>query len=244
MSRQSRRRGFTTLELVVVILFLIVVVAALFLPATRGRPATRRSTCQNYLKQIGLALHNYHDEYGSFPPAYTVDAEGKPLHSWRTLLLPFVEEPQLYQTIDLTKPWDDPANAEAFAATPPIYSCPSTSLPPSQTVYQGIVSEQGFFRPDGGRSAKRILDDQKVAVVEVDEAHAVHWMSPYDSGEAAFLGLTKESALHHKGGVHVLWIDGSVNFVLAETPAHERRAMLTVVEQASEAASEKPAGSP
>ena len=58
---------------------------ALFLPAVRNtRPTTQRIQCANNLKQISLAMHNYLDVNESFPPAYTVDAEGRPLHSWRT----------------------------------------------------------------------------------------------------------------------------------------------------------------
>ncbi|HSG73025.1 MAG TPA: DUF1559 domain-containing protein, partial [Planctomycetaceae bacterium] len=109
---EKKSRGFTLLEVIVVFL-VIVVLIALLMPVTRNAgPAARRWACKNNLKQIGLALHNYHDSFGTFPPAYTVDADGKPLHSWRTLILPFVEQQSLYDSIDLTKPWDDPANAE------------------------------------------------------------------------------------------------------------------------------------
>ena len=70
--------------------------------------------CANNLKQIALALRNYESVYHALPPAYTVDAEGKPLHSWRTLILPYLEQQALYDKIDLSKPWDDPANKEAY----------------------------------------------------------------------------------------------------------------------------------
>src|SRR5687767_15769954 len=92
---------------------ILLLLAALLLPFSRGgapREAARRMQCGNHLKQIAIALHNYHDVYHCLPPAYTVDAAGKPLHSWRTLILPFSEQKALYDQIDLTKPWDDPAN--------------------------------------------------------------------------------------------------------------------------------------
>src|SRR4051794_6845264 len=73
--------------------------AALLLPNYRGgapRHAARRMQCSNHLKQIGLALQNYHDDYGTLPPAYIADSTGKPIHSWRVLLLPYIEQKLLY----------------------------------------------------------------------------------------------------------------------------------------------------
>ena len=108
------RQGFTLVELLVVI-GIIVVLIALLLPAVRfSTAAGRRSDCSNKLKQIALALRAYEARFHALPPAYTVDADGKPLHSWRTLILPFLERIDVYRRIDLSKPWNDPANAEAF----------------------------------------------------------------------------------------------------------------------------------
>lgn len=69
-----------------------------------GRDAARRVMCKDNLHQIGIALHNYHEQHGSFPPAYTTDQNGKPLHSWRVLLLPYLDRPNLYQQIRLDEP--------------------------------------------------------------------------------------------------------------------------------------------
>ena len=64
---------------------------------------------------------NYEQAYNALPPAYTVDANGRPLHSWRTLILPYLEQESLYQTIDLSKPWNDPANARAVETAFPSF---------------------------------------------------------------------------------------------------------------------------
>jgi hypothetical protein len=93
---------------------------ALLGPLNRGsgRGAAQRIQCVNNLKQIGLALHNYEQDHGTLPPAFTVDAKGRPLHSWRTLILPYMEYGRLYERIDLSRPWDDPANAQALNDRP------------------------------------------------------------------------------------------------------------------------------
>src|SRR5438552_2302923 len=82
-------RGFTLIELLVV-LAIIALLLALLLPATRSAgPAARRAQCVNNLKQIALALYEYEQVHKSLPPAYTVDPKGRPLHSWRSLILPY-----------------------------------------------------------------------------------------------------------------------------------------------------------
>jgi prepilin-type processing-associated H-X9-DG protein len=86
-----------------------------WLTSDPGREAARRSQSVNNLKQIGLALHNYHSVYRSFPPGGTFDDRGQPQHSWMTLLLPYLEEQEaLYKRVDLSVPWDHPRNADAF----------------------------------------------------------------------------------------------------------------------------------
>src|SRR5206468_2619679 len=104
--QQNQRRllkAFTLLAVLGVLALLI----CLMLPAVRtARPAAYRNQCHNNLKQIALALRNYEELYHALPPAYTTDSNGNALHSWRTLILPFLGERQLYESIDLAKPWD------------------------------------------------------------------------------------------------------------------------------------------
>src|SRR5437867_4482802 len=97
---------------VLAVLGILGLLVALLLPATRsgGREAARRMQCSNYHKQIGLALQNYHDDYHSFPPAYIADADGKPMHSWRVMILPYMERKGLYDKYDLNEPWNGPNN--------------------------------------------------------------------------------------------------------------------------------------
>ena len=73
-----------------------------------ARQSAIRSQCVNNEKQIGLAIHNYIASHGSFPPAYTQDNAGKPLLSWRVLILPYIEQDALFKEFHLDEAWDSP----------------------------------------------------------------------------------------------------------------------------------------
>lgn len=108
--RTRVQRAFTLVELLVVIA-IIGVLVALLLPAVQSaREAARRMSCTNNLKQLGLALHNYHDNHLTFPPLmiYRTPDPGAPYHhTWITKILPYMEQMNLYLSMDVTKPaWD------------------------------------------------------------------------------------------------------------------------------------------
>lgn len=179
-----------------------------------------------------LALNNYavaHD--GVLPPAYTVDPDGRRLHSWRTLILPYLDLDDLYQTIDLSKPWNDPANAQAFETTLAIFRCPSAyDRPSNRTVYRVSVGPHAFLRPTDPRPIATITDGQAstLAVVEVSPDEAVPWMSPEDTDEAMIEGLGSGSKLQHPGGLNVGFADGSIRFLKAPITQKLRRALISV----------------
>lgn len=226
----SQRTGLTPIEFLVVFV-IIAILIALLLPATRSSPrAGRRMQCKNNLKQIGLAMHNYHDTYGTFPPAYTVDENGNRLHSWRTLLLPYIDQAPLYNTIDLTVPWNDPANAQAFAGSLPAYQCPLATIESGQTTYMAIVGDEHAFSKTNGRAISEIKDgtSNTVMVIEVAAADTVHWMSPHDVDGEYFAGLNKDSELSHTGGLQVLFADGSVRYIAIEGTSEQRTALSTI----------------
>lgn len=84
----------------------------------------RRCQCANNVKQILIALHNCHDDHGSFPPAYVADESGRPIHSWRVLILPYMDRQDLYDQYDFHEPWNSPGNRELLATTGNPYHCP------------------------------------------------------------------------------------------------------------------------
>ena len=218
--------GFLTVLAGIAIVGILI---AMFMPAPRtAREAARRNNCAANLKQIALALHTDHDSYGSFPPVYTVDADGKPLHSWRTLLLPFLEEAELYQSIDFSKPWDDPANREARENAGHVFMCPSSSEGPPMTTYLAVVDPNGVFREVGTTEFAHITDGSSntLFLIEIDLEQDIHWMSPVDTD----LKTIEQQGLNsqHPGIALGAFADGSVHTLQSEMDFAWLRAMVTV----------------
>ena len=188
------------------------ILVGLLLPAVQAaREAARRMQCSNNIKQIALALHNYESNYKQLPPAYTVDSEGNRLHSWRTLLLPFLGQQTLYSQIDLSKPWDDPANAFLLNTDNPMFRCPSSNIPPGMTLYQVIDDPTSPFHGSTSQKFGNITDglSNTLFMFESDETSAVHWASPKDQSLSSYLSPSKGP---HTAGRNVAMLDGSVRF--------------------------------
>ncbi|HUY36113.1 MAG TPA: DUF1559 domain-containing protein [Pirellulales bacterium] len=138
---RTEHRAFTLIELLVVIA-IIGLLVGLLLPAVQAaRESGRRAQCTNNLKQIGIALHDYHDVLRQFPPAYVVSPSGNvpmgppdpgtgdtgPGYGFLMLSLAYQEQRALYETFNKDLPCWSPANAVAAATTVPIYICPSAT---------------------------------------------------------------------------------------------------------------------
>lgn len=227
-----KKRSRVTFLRVLLGLTIVAVLVALLFPATRrgGREAARRTQCRNNLKNIAMALHNYESIYHALPPAYTVDAAGKPMHSWRTLILPYLDEQALYNRIDLLRPWDDPANAEAFKTIPSVFRCPSVVLPPGFTGYLGVVGSNACFDPVNPRAFSELTDGttETLMVFEVAPGQAVHWMAPQDTTEEMVLDFGSDGKHPHTGGTQVAFADGSTRFLSVNMSPEILRALISI----------------
>ncbi len=197
---------------------------ALLLPAVQAaREAARRSQCSNNLKQIGLAMHKYHDAYGSFPPAFIPDEDGRPMHSWRVLILPYLEQGYLYEQYNFDEPWDSPANLALTVPMPNVFQCPS-SLDPSdlgETSYAVIQGPGALFDGPDAFKLRDVTDGTSNTIMVVEVAGAgIQWTEPRDIELRHFAlpinGTSGGIQSEHPGGVNVVIADGSVRF-LAET---------------------------
>ena len=157
MSRISAARssGFTLVELLVVIA-IIGILMALLLPAVQAaREAARRISCQNNLKQLGLALQSYHDALKTFPPA-SVNAPRR--HNWVPLLLPYVEQGNLFDEYRFDVNWDDPANQPAVNAHLNVLRCASApgGRKRIDTVRPAVTMATSDYAPPTGVAAIQI----------------------------------------------------------------------------------------
>ena len=136
------RRGFTLIELLVVIAIIGVLIALLLPAVQKSREAARRISCTNNLKQMGIALHNYHDRHGVLPIGYTYQlGYGWGGFGWASMILPDVEQPALFAAINFDLPAWSPTLANSTACRTPVafYLCPS-----DETSVGGLLDREGL----------------------------------------------------------------------------------------------------
>jgi hypothetical protein len=150
-------QGFAVGGIILGVVGLVFLLPALLLvPAVQKvREAATRIKSQNNLKQIAIGMEAFHDSYNEFPPAVVYDRDGKPLYSWRVLLLPYVEENQLYSEFHLDEPWDSPHNKALLPRMPRVYARPgSPPQEPYATYYQVFDGPGAIFDSDKSKGLR------------------------------------------------------------------------------------------
>ena len=144
----------------------------------------------NGMKQIILAFHKYNDANKVFPPAYTVDANGKPLHSWRVLILPYVGQGELYNQIRLNEPWDSEYNKQFHNRDIACYHSGGTDSPKGFTDFSLVVGPDTITDGPMARKMFDISDGLSNTILLVERTKSVCWMDPTEvTQEAALLGF-------------------------------------------------------
>jgi prepilin-type N-terminal cleavage/methylation domain-containing protein/prepilin-type processing-associated H-X9-DG protein len=145
----QKRKAFTLIELLVVIAIIAILIGLLLPAVQKVREAAARTKCTNNLKQIGLALHNYHDSMGLFPPGYidgntnpnsTPDNDVGPGWGWASFLLPYLDQGNLFKQINFSQPVGTGINAQVSVQPLTIFQCPSDPYQQSFGVYDSTFT--------------------------------------------------------------------------------------------------------
>lgn len=231
--RISVRRA---LGLVVGIACVLAVTVWLGRAVAAAREAARRSQCVCNFCQITLALHNYESTYGTLPPAHVDGADGRPMHSWRVLVLPFMEQQALYNAYNFSEPWDGPGNRKLLNSMPPIFACPSRhpGVPTNLTSYVAVTGPGTAF-PDGHTVALQDIKDgtaSTIFAVEVENVD-IFWTEPRDLDVRTMsfrVNDPKRAGISspHPGGANVALADGGKRFMQEGITPGELRALFTI----------------
>jgi hypothetical protein len=204
------------------------------------RESAIRSVCSNNEKQIILAIHNYNASHkDAFPPAYSTSPDGKPLLSWRVLILPYLDQQgSLYKEFHLDEPWDSPHNRALIARMPEVYRCPMESTEAARAGKTRYVAPRGtgtFFRGAQPINVKEITDGTSYTIAFIDggDDRAVPWTKPddWDVSPAAtdpFRGIFEAHRSRRRHGTTAAMADGAVRFLTDKIKPATLRALLTV----------------
>src|SRR5262249_16951248 len=156
------------------------VAIAMLIPAAHSsRRAAQRAQSVNNLKQVVLAMHNFHDTQGHFP-ADVRSPDGKPLLSWRVRLLPFLEQQALFNEFKLDESWDSPHNKPLLERMPAAFAVPTTLAEPGMTFYRGFSGKRALFDQSAPKGIKisEITDGTSNTIAVVEAKEAVPWTKP------------------------------------------------------------------
>ena len=203
-----------------------------------ARLAARASTAKGPFKRIELAFHAYHDRYGCFPPAYVADEAGRPMHSWRVLLMPFLSSPQISQRYRFDEPWDSPNNrklVDDFACRE--FHFEAESPDPRFTNIVVVVGEGTVFPGTRSVSKGEISDglENTILFTEITDSDIL-WSEPRDlrlEGLEVQKRRTNPNSISSAGWrqprANRIGADGDRQFTIPfDIPARSLRALLTI----------------
>lgn len=216
---------------------IVVFFGSIFVPGILMAPAAARfATCNRRLGAIGLALNCYHNVHGAFPPAYVAAEDGRPMHSWRVLILPYLDRKDLYERYDFGEPWDGPNNRFLAAEMPEAYRCPfAPHQKTAVTSYVAVVGEECAWHGGQSVSHDEFANGMSNAILLVEVAESgIHWMEPRDmTYSQAILGIDTGakvgiSSHHRKWGPHCLIPPIQVLELSKDLPRKTLKELLTV----------------
>ena len=204
------------------------------MPATAVATApVMANQCSTNLQAIGAALEAYRQDKGTYPPAYIADADGKPMHSWRVLLLPYLGQQTLFNLYRMDEPWDGPNNMALHNQLVAVYRCPMIGGNLQNTNYVMVVGKGMLSDGAGTTKADDIKDGlaNTIAVVETPDI-GITWCEPRDL-EADKIDLASAGSLNEfrgngQGRFLAVMCDGAVVSLSSGTPGNELKPLLTI----------------
>lgn len=221
-----------------------IVVWSLLQPAFRAaQQAAQCAECETNLLEIGRALEAYYSENGEYPKAVVYDDKGKPMHSWRVLILPHLgpEARQLFDQYKMDESWDSKNNSMLIRMMPDVYLCPSDAKAiQGETSYLAVVGDETLLNND--KPVKRtgdydgpVLRDNPAETMVILESggSGVNWMEPKDIPIAALrAGLNSSNPAspgsEHDQGVNILMADQSIVRLEESVSSDDLRGMATI----------------
>lgn len=195
--------------------------SAVMPPPSSVIEAARRRTCVDRMQRVTLAMLRYAQDHGTLPPTYTVDEKGKPLHSWRVALLPYLGQQELYDRIRIEEPWDSEFNLQFHEQAVPFYQCPSAELGAGQTTYSVVVGADVPFEASTGKRLADFGPESAHMILLVEQVKPGCWMDPQHdvSQMAAGMGINGPNSgrtvvgSQHPGGMNVGYRNGAVVYM-------------------------------
>ena len=219
------RKPKTPVELLFWLVSLGVILALLVPDSSESWAAIDAEVCSTRLERLADAFEAYYEDHCHFPPATVNDSDGKPMHSWRALLLPYVGQEQIHDWYDFSQPWDATKNRSLAPYIPSHYTCRSPALSKfTSTYYFAVVGPNTAWSGTNVITKEDIQDGaaNTILIVEIKRDTGIHWMQPADLSIDDVMDLdspisrTAGFHRHHRlqgGGRHVLMADGTVRFL-------------------------------
>lgn len=197
-------------------------------PGAMGGPGFGPRPERDNLRNIALAMHNFHDAYGRFPNAASRSDSGEKLLSWRVHLLPFLGYEDLYDQFALDEPWDSPANRPLADQMPDIYVSKDADVEPNKSLYQVPVGPGTAFEESKGHSMLDFTDGTSTTllIVEVSPDRAVYWSQP-DDFEVNADNPTDGLGGVQPDGFRAAFADGSNKVISSSTEVDVVKGMMT-----------------
>ena len=209
------------------------VLGGMMVPAIQKvRDAADRMTSQNNLKQIGIALHSYHDVMGTLPPAVVRDKNGKALYSWRVLILPYLEQDVIYKNWKKDEPWDSPHNKPLSDVVLKVYTLPgnpdgvSNRTPYRVFIGKGTGFEELKMQPSKGIRISDITDGTSNTIAVVEATETVPWAKPEELDFVAGKALPPLGP-PWRDEFNALLFDATVRFIPKTIKPQSLQAMIT-----------------